>query len=202
MRKWNWKFFWSCFAGALLGAVVGFCSLFSVGPCCQILEVTARSATATELHVYYDIGQGFTPHSLSVNRLPLSAEPSALCYCLPDIPIKKLRLDPGAGSNQLTIQKISLAYPDQEAFPISLSTIKPMHQIEWHRMTDNGVTFQIAAEADDPMLLIDSLPGPTSGERFKTMVRMLFSIVSGVAMVICAWALFWFVNPVYHEGHR
>lgn len=202
MNRLNKKIVWAGLASIVVGGALGFLSLSTVTPCRQILEIVAQTPANTDLHVYYDIGQGFNPRHLSVNKMAASDSPSPLCYCLPDQAIRKLRIDPGTPTPNMKITDITLVYRDQPPVAIDLSAVKPLHQIEWLRSNEQGLTFQTTANANDPMLLIDAVPRVVPLSWIKSLLPPFIGGLLGLLMTFCGWAAVRFLHPASSESKK
>jgi hypothetical protein len=123
-------------------------------------QVMMRSSVDGEAAVYFDLGDGL----IQTNSVHLSFEKGSDFldhrFRLPDTKIYYLRFDPLTSEGHVEIQSVHIIDGlGNSREDIALSRIKPIHQIAQFEQTDQQVSLDMEAGANDPQLMI-TFPNP------------------------------------------
>lgn len=156
------------------------------------LQIVMRSSAGGFAAVYYDLGEGLSESDSVKEPIGESDDSRQYRFRLPNKKIYSLRFDPLRSGGHVEIQSIflvdGLGNLRQE---IPLALVKPIHQIAKFLGGEEGLSIDMADDADDPQLSIRfQKPIALSGclPAFYCRLALEFAWVALAVILLFFWA--------------
>ncbi|MEN8198937.1 MAG: hypothetical protein ABFR63_02575 [Thermodesulfobacteriota bacterium] len=171
-----------------LAALIGHFVQSPYGKNCRVYSVSVVLEADQEaaLELYYDTGRGFDEKDHQEMLIAPAGEKIKYEFTIPVWrEFSKFRIDPVGGGVKMKIHSVEVSSLDGSfTHSVDLEAVSPLQQITNGHWNGSSYSFETAAEAPDPILLVEAISDPHVQREERSWSIYAFWLLGGLLVVM------------------